>query len=100
MNIRTVNRQIACAPPTVTGVTASVKNGVATIGNKFSLKPLKVVFGGGFEESMTTAAYRPGDTVYVRSDQEKVEWYTTVYDIDGTKFILVPVEQLRLHSPA
>ena len=84
------NEQIGCTPPEITGVVAAVKGAFATVGNKHLLVRLGVVFGD--------ATYKAGTTVYVRYDQQALEWYKAVYELNGTKFIIVPTSSIRLRS--
>ncbi len=84
------NKQIACVPVPATGVVATVRNGVARIGNKHTLLPLHVIHGS------EDGTYQPGDIVYLRSDQQAHDWFTTVFQIGGQDMILVPTDAIRL----
>lgn len=90
MTITGQNKQIGCIPGEVTGATAKVEKGFARIEQKTGLLPLKVVYG------TDDGVYRSGDTVYVRADQQRGEWFSAKYEIDGREIVLCPTDLIRL----
>lgn len=83
------NGQIACEPIVKNTVEAEVKGGFATVKNKAELIKLKVVFGCKDGPSA-------GNTIFILGDQVNLPWATTIFDVDGSKVILVPLTAVRL----
>jgi len=84
---------VACVPGHAVGVETEVRDGFATIKNKSTLVPLKVV------HSDMNHTYGVGSTVYVLGDAIKQMWFKTEYTVDGVTFVLVPTKDIKMVRP-
>ncbi len=92
--ITSANERIACEPFEVRTPQVAVKSGFAVIKQKTELTALRVLFPcQGFPQDIS-----PGDLVYVRGEFMNATWAVDVYEIEGTKFILVPFNAVLLVS--
>lgn len=98
MNHSSVNRFVACKPPVRTSVEPTVKSGFATVKQKAALVPMEVVFSYKRTTETDTFYGQAGWTVHVLGDHLKAVWATTVYELDGVQFVLVPIDSVRLVS--
>lgn len=85
--IQGCNKKIACEPPDNKGAVTEVNKGFASVQHRSSLMALKVVFG--------SAEYPTGSTVYLPAGA-RPPWAQQVHELNGTKFVLVPEEQIIL----
>jgi len=86
----TTNRLIGCSPFATKAVKAEVKNGLALVQQKTTLTPLTVLFADDL------ATVKVGETIYVRGDTVALQWAKHEYEIDGVKFVLVPISDILL----
>jgi len=91
--MKTCNGQVACEPFKVRHVEAEVSRGFASAAQKRSLTGLVVVFPD-FE-----GRYSPGGTIYVQSDQFATNWAGKDYELEGKRFIIVPLSSVQLYQP-
>lgn len=91
-NFTTVNKLVATEPFPSTQIKSTIKAGVALIEQTVQLTPLKVLYP---ENNGIT----PGSILWVPGEYMKLKWATDVFTaIDGTKFILVPVDKVVAYS--
>lgn len=83
---------VACEPPTPTGVTEYERNGVVYMDIKTTMIKMKVMFPD--DEFKHPAGWQ----VYVKSDRQNLPWFIDVYDVEGMKFVLVPVGDVLMSS--
>jgi hypothetical protein len=86
--IRSYNKSIACTPFDNKTVETTVSSGFATMKNKQTLTKHTVVYGN---EDIPSGAF-----VYVPAGQAAHSWAKEVFDVSGTSFIFIPVDQIRL----
>lgn len=89
--ILTCNKKVACTPFETRAIEASVSKGFAVIRQKTELIGLTVVF-----PPQEPAWICAGDLVWVRGESSKLAWATDEYELEGQKFILVPLEAIQL----
>lgn len=82
------NKRLAVTPITV-NIEREVRNGVAIAKQKVALVMAAVVFPDDM------GVYSVGDIVYMRGDVIVQPWSKEVYELDGFKFILCPMEQIQ-----
>jgi hypothetical protein len=59
------------------------EGGVAKVNQKERLTGLKVVYGND--------KFQPGDVVYFEGEQCVTQWAKKIYDLDGVRFVVAPV---------
>ncbi len=80
--------QIGCEPFLNHSMEKRVVGGVALPEQRFVLTGLKVLFGND--------KYHPGDIVYFDGEACASVWGKREYTLDGKKFVLAPVDQVRV----
>lgn len=80
--------------PIVTSVEKEVRHGVALAKQKIALIATKVVFPDAKGD------YLAGEVVYLRGDCIQLPWAREVFELDGKKFILVPINDVKLKTGA
>lgn len=83
------NKKVAVEPFPVVEKRAEIKGGVLAPINQSALTGLKVVF--------PSSTYEVGATVYVRTKLQTGSTYAReIFEVNGTKFILIPEEEVIL----
>jgi hypothetical protein len=88
MMIKSFNKMLACEPQADTGMTRTVKSGVALPDHRNTLLELRVVFGSD--------SIQAGASIFLPRELAQQRWYTTVYEVDGQKVIFVPESHVML----
>jgi hypothetical protein len=70
------------------GVDVRYEGGVAKVNQRDTLTGLKVVYGND--------KFKAGDVVYFEGEQCAAFWAKRVYSLGETKFVLAPVDQVRV----
>lgn len=87
MALLILNKKVAVAPPNL-AVEKEVRHGVAIAKQKFSLLETTVVFAD-------SEGFVPvGTKVFLRGDCIINGWAKEVFELEGKKFILVPIDQI------
>jgi hypothetical protein len=81
------NNRVACSPFESLAIETS-GSAFKTVKQKNSLLRLSVVAGN--------ERYLAGTYVYVRGDVITMPWTKEIFELDGTKFIIVPEEAIQL----
>ena len=81
---------VACTPFPAASIELEHRKGFTMAKQKVALTPLEVVFATEDQE------YWPGMVIYVNGDCQTHIWAKQVYEMNDQKFILVPVEFVRL----
>ena len=90
MYYKTYNKMIACKPPKQQTQATKKIGGLAIIDEKLNIQALEVVFDSGEE-------FEAGDVVYVDNGAAmNHKWYTAVFSVDETEFVLVPMDMVLL----
>lgn len=92
MSYHTLSGSVATEPFKKNSMTSTVVKGVAVLDQKVTLTGLMVLFPGKVKDLEVKA----GDMVYVTGEQCVQPWAKKVIDINGTPFILVPVDNIVL----
>jgi hypothetical protein len=90
---RAINGKVACAPFVSMSVEKEIRGGMACPKQRGTMTKLEVVLDSGKGAGNW---YSKGSSVWVRAEQFQLQWAKDVFDLDGTKFILVPEEQILL----
>lgn len=89
------NNKVALSPFPTQSVEKENKGGFVVVKQKVSLTPLRIVFGN--ENVEGTMVYAPtGAVAYVRGDSVTLPWAKEVFEIEGQKFILAPLDAVQL----
>ena len=99
--ISSINRFVAVQPFPVAHITHSVKSGIAMIDQKYQLTKLELVYDAVVKLGDLDLVLRPGDAIFVTSDQYVQPWAKKVYElVEGKPFILVSQETVVLVEQA
>lgn len=86
------NGYVACVPFEKRAVAVTIRDGVATIDQKVSLTPLRVICGNGKDIGA-------GDTVWVKPDRAKT-WGKDEFEVHGQRIVLCPPGDVMLVTRA
>jgi hypothetical protein len=81
--MKVLNGKVALEPFASTEIQTKNYGGFAVVAQKVQLIPLKVVFGND--------EIQEGQTVYVHGDATKHPFANQIHELDGKKYILVPI---------
>jgi hypothetical protein len=91
MAYKVLNNRVAVEPFRTDAVEKTgVKSGFVTVKQKTELTKLQVVFNSG--------DIKAGDWVYVRGDLCVDANARQIFEIDGKRFILIPLDEIKLVS--
>lgn len=87
--IRIPNKKIACTPFESLAIQKTGTNFI-TAKQKSELMETKVLFPD------TEDVYEAGQRVFIRGDAMTLPWTREVFEFQGTKFILVPMDAVQM----
>ena len=89
-----INGKVALEPFQEMEVQKEQRGGMVVPKQNNSLTKLKVLIDSG--KQLDSTYFPAGCTVWVRADTFRAPWAKEVYELEGQKFILAPIDQVLL----
>lgn len=90
------NGKVAVEPFKEMAIEKEQRGGLVMAKQKGTLTKLRVVFNSGKEFVPESYYFPKGSSVWVRADGYALPWAKEILELDGEKFILIPVDQVLM----